>query len=92
MASVSVKSHEEGLLEAARELDVPIHFYEPKVLEQQIDAFHLMQSEFVKSRVGVGNVCEAAALCEAIGISTGMRFALLKSKYEQVTVSLLWHW
>ena len=92
MASVSIKAHEEGLLETARELDVPIHFYEPGALEQQIDDFHLMQSEFVRSRVGVGNVCEAAALCEAAGMSTGVRFALLKSKYEQVTVSLLWHW
>ena len=92
MASVSIKAHEEGLLATARELNVPIHFYEPKVLEQQIDAFHLMQSEFVKSRVGAGNVCEAAALREAMGTSKGVRFALLKTKYEQVTVSLLWHW
>lgn len=92
MASVSIKAHEEGLLASAAELKVPIHFYEPKVLEQQIDAFHLLQSEFVKSKVGAGNVCEAAALREAMGTGTGVRFALLKTKYEQVTVALLWHW
>ena len=92
MASVSIKAHEEGLLATAQELNVPIHFYEPKVLEQQIDAFHLLQSDFVKSKVGVGNVCEAAALREAMGSGTGVRFALLKTKYEQVTVALLWYW
>jgi len=90
LASVSIKKDEAGLLEAAETLGVPINFYEPKVLQQQIDAFHLLESGFVLENVGAGNVCEAAALRESLNEGPGARFALPKTKYEKVTVALLW--
>lgn len=92
MASVSVKADEAGLLAAARELEVTIEFYEAGLLQQRTEEFHLHQSGFVKSQVGTGNVCEAAALCEGLRQGTRIRFALPKTRYEQVTVALLWCW
>lgn len=92
MASVSVKADEAGLLAAARELEVAIEFYEAELLQQRTEEFHLHQSCFVKRQVGTGNVCEAAAICEGLRHSERIRFALPKTKYEQVTVALLWCW
>ena len=90
LASASIKEHEAGLLEAAEALGVPINFYDPKVLQQQIDAYHLMESKFVLKNVGAGNVCEAAALRESLNEGPGARFALPKTKFDKVTVALLW--
>lgn len=90
LASATLKEQEKGLLEAAEELGVPINFYEPKVLQQQIEAYHLLESSFVLKNVGAGNVCEAAALRESLNEGPGARFALPKTKYDKVTVALLW--
>ena len=38
--------------------------------------------------IGIGNVCEAAAYCCAG--ERGGRLALRKTKFEKVTVALLW--
>lgn len=90
MASVTLKEHEQGLLEAAEELRVKIDFYEPEVLQEMIDAYHLLQSEMVMKTVGVGNVCEAAALKQASKDGSRVRFALPKTKFRKVTVALVW--
>lgn len=59
MASITAKSDEEGLLECARTLRVPIHFYN----QEQLSAVSVPNpSERVLERMGVPSVCEAAAL------------------------------
>ena len=92
LASVSIKADEEGLLAAGEELQIPLNFYETEELQACSDRFNLSQSEFVRKQIGTGNVCEAAAICEALKLGGRRRFALAKTKYEQVTVALLWCW
>ena len=86
LASAKVKADEAGLLAVARKLGRPINFWDNGQLEHQIKKYQLMESDFVKNTIGVGNVSEAAAYCcVAHGIA-----ALPKTKYEQVTVALVW--
>ena len=86
LATSEVKREEEGLLSVARTLGRDIRFFGKDALQRQVDAYHLRESSFVRKQIGVGNVCEAAALaCVPAG-----RFALPKTKYEKVTVALLW--
>ncbi len=86
LASTVVKSNEKGLLAAADDMGVSIEFYENNQLAQMIDKYHLPESAFVKKTIGVGNICQASALCRA-GQGT---IALDKTKYEKVTVALVW--
>ncbi len=88
IASSVVKSHEAGILFTADSLARPIHFYETEALEQTIAKYQLEESPFVKENIGVGNVCEAAAYC-CVG-ERGGRLALRKTKFEKVTVALIW--
>ncbi len=86
LASTVVKSNEKGLLAAADDMGVSIEFYENNQLAQMIEKYHLPESDFVKKTIGVGNICQASALCRA-GQGT---IALDKTKYEKVTVALVW--
>ena len=86
LASTVVKADEKGLLETAEELGISIEFYENARLAQMIEKYHLPESAFVKKTIGVGNICQASALCRA-GQGT---IALDKTKYEKVTVALVW--
>lgn len=86
LASTVVKSQERGLLAAAEKLQRPICFWENEALAAKIEAARLRESEFVKKTIGVGNVCEASALC---CVERGT-IALAKHKYEKVTVALIW--
>ncbi len=61
VASINVKQDEAGLLAFAEKLDVPIVFFSAEELNAAPGAFE--ESEFVKQTVGVGNVCERAAVC-----------------------------
>lgn len=81
------KADERGLHEAARQLDIPLRWYSDAQMQAMITAHFLPESPFVKKTIGIGNVCEAAALCMAGGQG---RFALTKAKFEKVTVALLW--
>ena len=74
------------MIEFARSLNREIKFFEVETLKNTIERYNLTESEFVKQRVGVGNICEAAALSS---VDKG-RVALPKSKYESVTVALIW--
>ncbi|MBR1581024.1 MAG: cobalt-precorrin 5A hydrolase [Selenomonadaceae bacterium] len=86
IATVDVKSDEVGLLKFARELGREIKFFDVATLRSTIDRYMLDESAFVKQTLGVGNVCEAAALaCVERG-----RFALTKTKFDGVTVALVW--
>lgn len=88
LASTVVKSHEAGILFTADSLARPVRFYEQAEMEKIIEKYQLEESLFVKETVGVGNICEAAAYCCAG--ERGGRMALRKTKFEKVTVALLW--
>ncbi|MBR2591123.1 MAG: cobalamin biosynthesis protein [Clostridia bacterium] len=60
ICSIDVKKDEVGLLEAAKHLNVPIHFYSAAELLAVPGNFE--ESAFVYEQVGVGNVCERAAV------------------------------
>ena len=85
-ASVDLKSDEVGLLEFAKQLGNEIKFFSVEELQKKIAEYKLQESDFVKKNIGAGNVCEAAALC---CVERG-KFALTKTKFEGVTVALLW--
>ena len=86
IASVDIKKDEIGLIEFARSINVEMKFFSVEVLQNIVDEYNLAESEFVKKTIGVGNVCEAAALA---CVSQG-RFALTKTKFQSVTIALLW--
>ena len=86
LASTEVKADEAGLLAMAEELQVPIEFFENQQMAEMIEKYQLKESNFVKKTIGIGNICEAAALC---CVPQG-RIALSKHKYEKVTVALIW--
>lgn len=84
IGSSIVKQDEEGLLETARMLDADISFFTNEQIKQCITLNNLMISKFVEAQIGVGNVCEAAALL------AGKNGKLLvpKTKYQNVTVAI----
>jgi len=86
LASVDVKKDEVGLVSLAEVMGLEIKFFSATELQKKIDEFKLEESKFVTRSVGVGNVCEAAALC----CVENARFALSKTAFKGVTVALLW--
>ena len=86
LASVELKRDEAGLLAFAESLGVGIKFFSVEALAKKIAEYKLSESEFVKAALGVGNVCEAAALC----CVESARFALPKKSFGGVTVALVW--
>ena len=88
LASTMVKRHEAGILYAGDSLVRPVKFFDNDIMAQMIAKHHLEESEFVLNRIGIGNVCEAAAYCEAG--ERGGKLALCKTSFERVTVALLW--
>lgn len=87
LASTAFKREERGLHEAAAELRRPLYFYANDVLQGIIRQYGLRESDFVRQTIGIGNVCEAAALA-----SGGGRMALGKTRFEKVTVALVWQY
>ena len=55
------------------------------MLQRIIEQYGLRESDFVRQTIGIGNVCEAAALAAG-----GGRMALGKTRFEKVTVALVW--
>ncbi len=86
LASVDLKSDEVGLLEFAKERNLEIKFFSTAELAKKITDYKLPESKFVKDTIGVGNVCEAAALC----CVKSARFALTKKSFNGVTIALIW--
>lgn len=86
LASVALKRDEAGLIEFVKALGVEIRFFSASELAKKITEYRLSESEFVKATLGVGNVCEAAALC----CVESARFALPKTIFGNVTVALVW--
>ena len=86
LASADAKQEESGLLALAEVMGLEVKFFSALDLQKKIDEYKLAESRFVKRTIGVGNVCEAAALC----CVDGARFALPKTTFKGVTVALLW--
>ena len=86
LASTEAKANEVGLLALAAELKREIRFYPNEEMQETIEAYGLTESPFVRKNIGIGNVAEAAALAS---VPAG-RLALAKTKFEKVTVALVW--
>ncbi len=61
-ATIDVKAHEEGLLVFCRARNIPLATYSAEELSQVEGS--VSPSDFVRSTVGVDNVCERAALAD----------------------------
>lgn len=79
VASIDVKRDEHGLLEYAASLRAPLRFYSAAELDALPGSFD--ESAFVRAAVGVGNVCERAAVYE------GGRLLIRKTAVDGVTVA-----
>lgn len=84
LASVDLKADEKGLLDFAEHMGLPIHFYPAEELRKCGEEHHVEISEFVEKTIGVGNVCETAALAEA---SMG-KTLLAKTKFTKATAAI----
>ncbi|HDY66165.1 MAG TPA: cobalamin biosynthesis protein CbiG [Candidatus Scalindua sp.] len=80
--TVDIKANESGLLKALEELDIPLRV----VSRQEIDtcAKNYDKSDFVEKKIGVGGVCEPAALIS--GRKT--KLILKKQKFPGVTIAI----
>ena len=85
-ATIDIKRDEKGLLDFAKNLEREIKFFSATELAKKIFEYKLDESEFVKKIIGVGNVCEAATLCSV----ERAKFALPKTKFDEVTIALIW--
>ena len=83
LASIDIKSDEQGVLDAAAHFGVPAVFVETTEIEKIEQDFS--SSAFVKSQVGVSGVCEPAAFIA--GGRTGEFISRKKSK-EGITVAI----
>lgn len=79
ICSIDVKQHEAGLREAAADLQATLHFYSAEELLNVTGNFE--ESPFVREQVGVGNVCERAAVC------AGGTLIIQKTAQQGITVA-----
>ncbi|NLL18495.1 MAG: cobalt-precorrin 5A hydrolase [Clostridia bacterium] len=85
IVSVEQKKDEEGLLALARELKVPVRFFKPEELQAVLEAMpQLEKSLFVEEKIGVGAVCEPAAI---LGSQWG-QLPVGKRSYRGVTIAV----
>ena len=83
-ASAWVKSDETGLLEAMKELDIPIKFFEKEEILKLEDLIE-EKSEYVKKTIGVYGVSEPCAFLASSGKGT---FLAKKIKLDGMTLSI----
>jgi cobalt-precorrin 5A hydrolase len=60
IATVEAKADEQGILDLARVLNVPVRFFSPEELDRAGSV--PTPSEVVKKHMGVASICEAAAI------------------------------
>lgn len=84
IGSTTLKSNEEGLLKFAAKIGVPVSFFSNQDIMYSIEKYKLTVSVFVEKEIGVGNVCEAAALLAG----KTNKLLLPKTKYQGVTVAI----
>lgn len=83
LASIDVKKDEQAMLKWSKENHIPFLTYDRGELEELDGKFQ--ESEFVKQTVGVGNVCERAALKAA---GTGGKLVLGKYAEDGMTIAI----
>jgi len=81
VSTIEAKRDEEGLIEAAKALEVPLHFFAPEEI-QSIEVPH--PSGIVEKHMGVSSVCEATALLKA----EGGPLLVPKTKSRNVTLAV----
>ncbi|MDU2066549.1 MAG: cobalt-precorrin 5A hydrolase [Sporomusaceae bacterium] len=84
LATVDIKKDEIGLLSASQQLALPVKYYNSKTLQACVNQYKLTESDFVKEQIGVGNVCEAAAILGG----KSHKLLLPKTKYQKVTIAI----
>lgn len=84
VASAWVKSDEIGLIEAMKELNLPIKFFEKEEIEKVEDLIE-DKSEYVKKTIGVYGVSEPCAYLASSGIG---KFLVKKVKLDGMTLSI----
>ena len=82
LASIDIKSDEDGLIAVSREFDLPLVFFKREELNQVINIVN--PSTVVEKHVGVKSVCEAAAI---LGARNGT-LIVPKQKTKNVTVAI----
>nr|WP_242837418.1 cobalamin biosynthesis protein [Desulfitobacterium metallireducens] len=82
--SIDLKQQEAGIIEAAYEMGVPFQTFSATEIQTLVEQRRLSQSEFVKEKIGVDGVCEAASL---LGTRHG-ELILPKQKQSGVTVAI----
>lgn len=82
LSTVDIKSKEPGLLQASRDLDIPLRIV--SISEIATCAKEYCKSNFVKEKIGVWAVCEPSALIA--GRKT--QLVLTKQKYPGMTVAI----
>ncbi|MGC7872576.1 cobalt-precorrin 5A hydrolase [Desulfosporosinus sp. SYSU MS00001] len=82
--SIDLKADEAGLQEAAKSLGVPLRTFSADELQAVNSQENLTRSNFVKEKIGVDGVCEAASI---LGAHMG-HLILPKTKGQGVTVAI----
>ena len=84
IATGEMKKNEAGILEAAEILNKPLKIVPTSTLKNFTNP-DMINSEFVKSKFGIGGVCEPSSLIEA---GKNSKLILRKSSYDGVTVAM----
>jgi len=87
LATVDIKNDEQGFLAAADELNLSVEFFGRQALGAVLAERkeELGFSKLVDDKIGVGGVCEPAAI---LGAGETSRLILPKTKYGKVTVAI----
>lgn len=82
ISTIDIKADEKGLLDASKELNIPLRIVARE--EIKCSSIDFEESEFVKEKIGIGAVCEPAALLG--GRKTAL--ILTKQKYPGITIAI----
>jgi len=86
LATAALKENEEGLKQAAAALGVPLRLFSTDALRERRKGLRpgtVRESLFVREKIGVGNVCELAALTAG-----GEKVVVPKTVFPGVTVAV----
>lgn len=86
LATVALKKNEEGLKRAADALGVPLRLFsvdELREYRKRLEPGTVRESVFVREKIGVGNVCELAALTAG-----GEELVVPKTVFPGITVAV----
>lgn len=84
LGTTQVKHDEVGLLAAAQQLEVPLKFFTNDELQQCITEQNFTTSSFVEDQIGVGSVCEPAALLAGQANS----LLLARTVHPKITIAI----